>query len=96
MDESIVLVRLPFIAGRDIVIVGLCISDGGVTLRRSGGACGGAWSDRDEGVLGNGFSREEALALGACLLGCVDGCEADGGGVGPAVEGTGVSSLSPT
>jgi hypothetical protein len=61
IEESIVLVRLPLMAGRDIDANGLGVSGGENDLCKSSSTGG------DNGVFGSGFSRLRSLVLRACF-----------------------------
>jgi hypothetical protein len=85
--ESMVLVRLPLTAGRDIVTNGFGVSGGENGVWRSCSTGG------EMGVLGKGFSRLRSLALGACFLRRERSESAEpGGGARSGVA----KSLSPT
>jgi hypothetical protein len=60
--ESMVLVRLPLTAGRDIEPKGLGVSGG------ENGFAEGFSKDGDAGVLGKGFSRLRLLVLRSCFF----------------------------
>jgi len=62
IEESIVLVRLPLMAGRDIEANGLGVSGG------ENGLCKSSSIGGDNGVFGNGFSRLRSLVLRACFF----------------------------
>jgi hypothetical protein len=60
--ESMVLVRLPAIAGRDIEAKALGVSGG------EKGVCNSCSIGGEAGVLGSGFSRLRSLVLRACFF----------------------------
>jgi hypothetical protein len=60
--ESIVLVRLPLIAGRDIEAKAFGVSGS------ENGFCRSCSTEGEAGVLGKGFSRLRSLVLRACFF----------------------------
>jgi hypothetical protein len=64
VDESIVLVRLPLMAGLDIEEKAFGVSGG------ENGFCSNCSTGGDAGVFGKGFSRLRVLVLLACFT-CV-------------------------
>jgi hypothetical protein len=60
VDESIVLVRLPLLADRDIALMEFAVSRGNIFIPRSSSSVG------DIGVLGKGLSKLTLLLLLAC------------------------------
>lgn len=61
VDESMVLVRLPLIAGRDIEENAFGVSGG------EKGFCSSCSTGGEAGVFGSGFSRLRVLVLLACF-----------------------------
>ena len=60
--ESMVLVRLPLIAGRDIEAKAFGVSGG------EKGVCSSCSTGGEAGVLGRGFSRLRSLVLRSCFF----------------------------
>ena len=61
VEESIVLVRLPLMAGRDMELKAFGVSGG------ENGFCSNCSTGGDAGVFGRGFSRLRVLVLLACF-----------------------------
>ena len=80
MVESIVLVRLPLMAGRDIKVKAFGVSRG------ENGVCNSCSTGGEAGVLGKGFSRLRSLVLHACFFIRRDRSEPADAGAGSVVE----------